>query len=82
MPEINVPAGDFFYYYHNWIAGQDNEIHKGKCPKCNHGFGQRETQIRGKAGVWIGPFESVPLARKYIIKFLERKLPVRTHECP
>jgi len=57
---------------------RDNEIHKGKCPKCNHGFGQRETQIRGKAGVWIGPFESVPLARSNIIKFLEGKLPVRT----
>lgn len=66
MPSIIVPQGNFYFYYHNWTANQQNKIHKSDCPNCNYGFGMRIDQVRGENGVWIGPFETVELAVTYV----------------
>lgn len=58
---------DFFYLYHNWAAGQENKIHLESCAHCNYGFGQRRIQIRGRNGVWIGPFDTPELAEEYCL---------------
>lgn len=55
---------DCFYIYYNWHANQDNKIHRGSCGFCKYGFGTKG--IRGKKGVFIGPFSTPELAEEFL----------------
>ena len=70
----------YYYYYHNWTAGQKNMIHKGNCGECKFGLGKKGKQVRGEHGVWVGPFETVELVQDYIRKKLLLPTP-ELHSC-
>lgn len=57
---------ELYYIYYNWRAHQDNKIHIGTCNICKYGFGMRNNQIRGRNGVWIGPFTNMELVNNYL----------------
>lgn len=65
--KLNIqPIEELFYYYTNWQSDQKNKIHRATCAFCNYGTGMRRNVIRGKNGVWIGPFSALELCIHYV----------------
>ena len=61
-----------YYIYDNWQAADRDapKIHKWNCGHCHMGFGKRQNAHKGANGVWIGPFDTIQLARNYFkLKF-------------
>ena len=69
-----------YYIYQNWQAhGMSYTIHKWNCGYCHCGYGMHANIERGANGVWIGPFNTLQLARQY---FVVIEVPgVQQHEC-
>ncbi len=74
-----VPVTPLYYYFDNWTANQTNEIHRGDCNECKFGLMKKGKQVEGEKGVWVGPFNTIDLARDYVKKLLKPKAEV--HEC-
>ncbi|MEJ0056634.1 MAG: hypothetical protein WDN75_13865 [Bacteroidota bacterium] len=68
-----VPTEPLFYYFDNWTANQTNQIHKGDCNECKFGLLKKGKQVHGEKGVWVGPFDTIDLARDYVKKLLKPK---------
>ncbi|GHN02465.1 hypothetical protein WSM22_39540 [Cytophagales bacterium WSM2-2] len=74
------PVEPLYYYHDNWTAAQNNIIHSGSCGDCKFGIGKKGKQVRGEQGVWVGPFDTVDLAQKYITKKLLKPKAIE-HDC-
>ena len=72
---------DLFYYYHNWKAKMDNRVHLNSCKNCNNGMGMRTNTIKGKNGVWVGPFSTIELALNWATKYSNKPNPIKLHNC-
>lgn len=63
-----------YYYYYNWTAKKENAIHWCECGRCNYGAGMRREQTPGLNGVWIGPFENLEDANRFVVEELNQPL--------
>jgi len=62
--------------YYMFYIRHSPRIHYGHCPSCNNGEGVRGN-TGGKAGHWIGPFETFMEAEN----FARQNIPGHAHPC-
>ena len=64
-----------YYIYENWQRESALRpiIHKWDCGHCHMGLGKHEKADKGENGVWVGPFNTIPQAKKIASKILTDK---------